>query len=381
MSALTFSLGVLLRNRTAVTLISIAYILSVLFFLGMRYGGIFDFGAFFAPLYYSDMAGIGDISRLISIRLLYLLLTVGLLGLAIARYPRLPQPGLGSRIGHLLAVVGLAGGAAIWLSIVESDRAAVERRRDLLATQIGHAELPAAQVTHYDLDLRLLEDGVPLTASARLRLKNPHRDALDTLLFTLNPGLSVQSVSDGGGRDLGYRVEGSSVLIDPARPLQTGDELALEMRYAGDIDRNGFDLLRDQARRRKWDGPVQKGDLTAWILEHSVHLPPRSRWYPVPGVDYGNVSARPVSFATARISIDAPAELDVVTQGAPEAIADAGAGRKSNVWRADTPVPALSLTASDYEIVRPRSVTCRSLSMSTPTTFRGSHSSTTPCPR
>jgi len=58
MSALTFSLGVILRNRTAVALLSVGYVLTVLFYLGTRYGGIFDFGAFFAPLFYSDMLGV-----------------------------------------------------------------------------------------------------------------------------------------------------------------------------------------------------------------------------------------------------------------------------------------------------------------------------------
>ena len=58
MSALTFFLGATLRNTTATALVSIAYIIAGLFFLGTRYGGIFDFGAFFAPLYFSDMAGL-----------------------------------------------------------------------------------------------------------------------------------------------------------------------------------------------------------------------------------------------------------------------------------------------------------------------------------
>ncbi|MGD8331505.1 MAG: hypothetical protein PVJ49_18885, partial [Acidobacteriota bacterium] len=78
MSAFTFSLGATLRNTTAVALVSIAYIIAVLFFLGTRYGGIFDFGAFFAPLYFSDMMGLGDVSRVLEFRVFYLAIGVAL---------------------------------------------------------------------------------------------------------------------------------------------------------------------------------------------------------------------------------------------------------------------------------------------------------------
>ena len=91
MSALTFFLGSVLRQQTAVALVSVAYALAVLFFLGESYGGIYDFGAFFAPLFYSDMMGLGDISRVIHQRFFYLALGLAFFGLAIERYPRLSQ--------------------------------------------------------------------------------------------------------------------------------------------------------------------------------------------------------------------------------------------------------------------------------------------------
>ena len=350
MSALTFSLGVILHNRTAVALVSIAYIIAVLFFLGTRYGGLFDFGAFFAPLFYSDMAGIGDISRLIEIRYFYLTIAFGMLGLSVARYPRLPQPGMWSRVGHVMAIVGFFMAIGMYVHMTSTDRATIDRRNDLLATQISHGNLRSPEVLHYDMDVQILNGGVPLAATAELLLGNPHTSPLETLIFTLNPGLVVESIADGADRDLPFEIEGSVVRVMLPQPLQPGVEMVMAMRYAGDIDRNGFDLMRGQARKEKWDGPIQKGDLTAWIMGRSVYLPPRSRWYPVPGVDYGNDGFRPMSFSTARLTIETPGGLEVVTQGAPEGTTETDSGRARSVWISDTPVPSFSLNAGSYEI-------------------------------
>jgi len=368
MSALTFSLGAMLRNRTAVALLSIAYVLAVLFFLGLRYDGFFDFGAFFAPLFYSDMLGVGDIGRMLQLRMMYLALAAGLLGLAIASYPRLPKPGLGGKVGHLLAALGVTAAALTFVHIHDADRAAVAQREELLATQVVYAGTPAATVLHYDLDLTLMGDDVPLRAQATLRLANEHSAPLPRLVFTLNPGLDVETARREDA-ELPFEVEGSVVRIDLPAPLQPGQETEISLTYAGDIDRNGFDLMRGQARLEKWDGPIHKGDLTAWIEDGSAYLPPRSRWYPVPGVDYGNEGPRPSSFATARIAVDVPAGLTVVTQGEPvEAAAStapidvagvaaatgggARAGRSVQVWEATRPVPVLSLNVDTYDVLQ-----------------------------
>lgn len=353
MSALTFSLGAVLRNPTAVALVSIAYIIAVLFFLGTRYGGIFDFGAFFAPLFFSDMMGLGDLTRLLQIRAFYMVLAAGLLGLSIAAYPRLPQPGLASKIGHVVALAGLAGAALLYGRMAQQDATRDAYRAELFATQIANADAPVAAVLDYDLDLELIKGGVPLAAEARLRLANRNDVALDDLVFTLNPGLRLRAVQGAGGNDLAYTVEGSVVHVTPPTPLQPGAETTLVMSYAGTVDTEAFDLMRGVARLEKWDGPVQKGDLTAWIRDDTVYLPPRARWYPVPGVDYGNEARRPTFFATATIDVDVPGGLEVITQGSP-ADAATSDGRSTSTWEVRQPVPQLSLNVGEYEVLETR---------------------------
>ena len=349
MAALTFFLGATLRNTTATALVSITYVIAVLFFLGTRYGGIFDFGAFFAPLYFSDMLGLGDVTRVLEIRVFYMAISVALLGLSIARYPRLPKPGVWAKMGHAMALTGIGGAVILYGSMAQHDIARDRNRADLFAIQISHGDTPVATVLTYELDVDIMNDGVPLAATAKMLVVNDNERPLGTMIFTLNPGLTVATVTDAGGRELPYAVEGSVVQVTPPTALAPGGEMTIAMRYAGDIDREGFDLLRTVARIEKWSGPIHKGDLTAWIRDDSAYLPPRSRWYPVPGVDYGNDQGRPVSFSTGRITVDTPAGLETVTQGVPTS-EPAEAGRSRSVWEINTPVPQLSLNVSEYEV-------------------------------
>ena len=98
-------------------------------------------------------------------------------------------------------------------------------------------------------------------AKAELRLSNYHDDALDTLTFALNSGLTLRSVQDAAGHALAW-TRGAAV-IRVAAPMAAGAERTLTLTYDGDIDRQGFDLLRDETRLRKNKWPFIKGDLTA----------------------------------------------------------------------------------------------------------------------
>ena len=346
MSALTFFLGSVLRQQTAVALVSVAYALAVLFFLGESYGGIYDFGAFFAPLFYSDMMGLGDISRVIHQRFFYLALGLAFFGLAIERYPRLSQSRAWTWCGRGIALGGLAGALGLYQYMAAQDLAQEEYRQRLLAEQYRYAGRAAPQVAHYDLDLALAHEDVPLRCRAQMHLKNVHAEDLDTLVFTLNPGLALRAVRDAQGRVLQWVREDAVIRI--AAPLAAAQEMVLTLIYEGDVERQAFDLHRDEARLTKSKWPFIKGDLTAWIRPASVFLPPRSRWYPVAGVDYGP-EERPASFATARIAVSLPAGLEVVTQGRPVEKERAG-DRVQTVWQVDAPVPLFSLNVGEYEV-------------------------------
>lgn len=348
-SALTFFLGAMLRRQAAVTLVVVAYTLAVVFFLGERYGGAFDFGAFFAPLFYSDLIGLGDVTRVVQQRLFYVALAVLFFGLSVARYPRLPQSAGWTWIGRGVVAAGLVLAAAGLASVYEGDTASQAYRDAFYRAQVALASRPVPTARHYDIRVDLLAGDAPLRADVTVGLVNDSPAAIDSLVFLLNPGLRLAGVTDGTGQAVRWERRMGLVLL-PAR-LAPGERAAYRFAYSGDIDTDGFDLLRTDAQRRlpARTGPVLKGDMTAWVRRRSVYLPPRTAWYPRVGVDYGHARGRPVSFATADLRVDLPAGLEAVTQGVPVSRETSG-GRTSHTWRVTEPVPQFSLNAGEYTV-------------------------------
>ena len=271
MSSLTFLLGALLRRQAAVALIAIGYLLAVMMFLGRRYDGIYDFGAFFQPLYYSDLIGLADVTQVGLQRLFYVLLGIGFFGFSIDRYPRLAHSLTARWFGRGCALTGfgLAAGSLLFYGCAGSRRQAY--RQSLLAQQEAVAHLPVAEIAHCDLNVTLL-DKDPLAASAALALKNPHETPLDTLILSLNPGLKIQSLTRSDGKAIAWQRTGSAIYVIPDSPLKSDQKLDLTLNYAGDIDTDGFDLQREKGRPklRKREGAINKGTLTAWIRDESI---------------------------------------------------------------------------------------------------------------
>ena len=352
MSSLTFFLGALLRRQAAVALIAIGYLLAVMMFLGRRYDGIYDFGAFFQPLYYSDLIGLADVTQVGLQRLFYVLLGIGFFGFSIDRYPRLAHSLTARWFGRGCALTGFGLAAGLYFFMDARVQDGQAYRQSLLAQQEAVAHLPVAEIAHCDLNVTLL-DKDPLAASAALALKNPHETPLDTLILSLNPGLKIQSLTRSDGKAIAWQRTGSAIYVIPDSPLKSDQKLDLTLNYAGDIDTDGFDLQREKGRPklRKREGAINKGTLTAWIRDESIFLPPRSRWYPVAGVDYGYEQARPVSFSTANVQIAFPLGLEVITQG-QVGKTDTLDTRVRRQWVVEKPVPVLSLNAGIYRVYR-----------------------------
>ena len=160
MSSVTFFLGALLRRQAAVALIVIGYLLAVLLFLGKRYDGIYDFGAFFTPLYYSDLIGLADITQVGLQRLFYVLLGIGFFGFSIDRYPRLAHSLDCAVVWPRMRADRFWSGCGplllIWMQMRKT-----EKRIDssLLKQQEAVANIPVAKITHYNLALTLLGSG------------------------------------------------------------------------------------------------------------------------------------------------------------------------------------------------------------------------------
>ena len=247
MSSVTFFLGAVLRRQAAVALIVIGYLLAVLLFLGRRYDGIYDFGAFFAPLYYSrpDWLGRYDASGLAT-PVLYLA-RHWIFGFSIDWYPRLAHSLIARWFGRGCALTGFGLAVGLYFFMDAEAQDAKAYRSSLLSQQEAVANIPVAEITHYDLALTLLGEA-PLAASGTISLRNPHESPLDTLILSLNPGFEIQSLTHADGGAIAWDRMESVIRVMPDYPLQSDPEARFDVGILGRYEHGWLDLQREKAR-------------------------------------------------------------------------------------------------------------------------------------
>jgi hypothetical protein len=115
-------------------------------------------------------------------------------------------------------------------------------------------------VDSYDISLDLRNAARP-AFRASLQLRNAGSEALDELVFALNPELAVDQAS------LPFTRDGNRLSFTPPKPLAPGDSLALSLSYAAALSMPGM-VLNDL-------------QLTDFVLPQGVRLSPAAAWYPL----------------------------------------------------------------------------------------------------
>ncbi|MDQ3068484.1 MAG: hypothetical protein M3R55_01995 [Acidobacteriota bacterium] len=189
-----------------------------------------------------------------------------------------------------------------------------------------------------DLDVRLTpaRDWIDGTAVIRARVRS---HAMSTMTLRLAEPLVVRSVvSKTHGRLMHLRVIGQhNLLVTLPSPAAGGDELELEVRYAGRLppqllDREAVDVEADQDLEPPVVAPEPR-----WIYSN------RSYWYPQSTIN---------DYATSRVRITVPQPFDVVATGVqtsgPAAAVPGGAAARTWVFESGTPARYLTCVVSKF---------------------------------
>jgi ABC-type transport system involved in multi-copper enzyme maturation permease subunit len=354
MTARVFVLVSLLRSPALAIILPLGYVASILFYFHHKFQGLFDYGAFFAPLFYSDLIGFGEIPTVLWQRLFFTLLAFSLLSFSIILYPRLQQSIFSHRLAQASAIVFLLAAAAVGHKIVDEQHDKQQTRQNDLTYQQQWISQPACQVKHYDLEVTLDGKAAPLQVTTGLGVFNPHTQPLAQLIFALNGALHVTEARWQDGNTMVFRQEHQVLHLDLAnRPLQPGATDTVHIVYAGAIDADGFMLDRLPENENviiKNDGPFVKDNISAYLSNNFAVLPAQCGWYPIPGAaaGYAYESPRPQNFATAKIRVRAGKNLTIITQG--EKLEASREGEKiTTTFIVSSPVPALSLNAGVYK--------------------------------
>lgn len=199
-------------------------------------------------------------------------------------------------------------------------------------------------ITHYDIEAAFAPDRSEIIGRATVTLRLRAR-SVSTISLHLADSLVVQSVtSQAFGRLFFLRVPGQHVLlIGFAGTVVGGTQLQLTIRYSGHIKPQSIET--EAVRLQPHDRQQQDQPEIVVQPEPDYLYSNRAYWYP-----QGLVTG----YATARLSITVPADLDVVAsgvqQGAPQIIAGAPGERQGKrfLFEAKTPEPYIACLISRF---------------------------------
>jgi len=217
----------------------------------------------------------------------------------------------------------------------------------------GEDELVEYDALDHDVDVAFSPDRSWVEGESTLKVR-VRSVALSSMTLRLAESLTVRSVTTAEfGRLLYLRVIGqNSMIVNFPTALRRNTEIALRISYGGrlqaqQIDREGIAL--DQQSN------TQQEDLYIPVEPQFVYSN-RNYWYPQNTV---------TDYATSRLRISVPADLDVVASGtevgppvtAPGAVAPGQRPRKQFVFQADRPLRYLSCVISRFTRIATRDVT------------------------
>jgi ABC-type transport system involved in multi-copper enzyme maturation permease subunit len=345
---LAFVLGMTIRSQAAVILLGLAASALSLVTLGNKAYFIPDIFAFHTPLMYSDFVGLGNGSQLLSLRLPFVLLGLGLVFGTVLLAKRLRQSPWTTFIAGALSAVLVATSLALMFNHYQANRTFETKRRDLMAASERHKDALSLSMESCSLDVRF--SGGTIAVSSEILLKNNQPRPAESLLLNLNPGLKI-SAAAAGDKPARFLRDGHILVIRIPEPLQPGGSITVGIEYGGipdeafcytDIDEKA---LRKPSKLGLYNVPKKY----LFLSERFAHLTPESGWYPRTGIPLSHrfPGAVTADYCRFTLTVRLPGGLTAASQGLPEI--DTSDEGTTYIFRPAVPLPQISLTVGPYE--------------------------------
>ncbi len=322
---LSFLLMILLRSQAVTLLILLGYIGLTLIYFRDKAHGLLDYMAFNLPLVYSDFTGFADLERIMLHRLTYLLAGIGFIFATIRFLHRLPQTGRWNFLNLFLFLFFLALGAGAGFRYIERLDQIVAQREEYLEMNNRYARKPVVDITDHHLDVKQMKRNLVVRSSVRFR--NHSGERLDTLLFSLNPGFRIDSIT-GNKKAATFHQTGTLVRIIPESPLEPGHRGGVEIFYRGTPNHSSAYLdIPEEKRLMLKKAAVATFDKQPGIIHaRYLLLTPELNWYPVSGAGFNMIHFEPRVLDFSRFTLTvkpddgmaaiAPGRIDTLSNGA-----------------------------------------------------------------
>ncbi len=312
---LSFLVMSLLRNQAVTFVVLLGYVAISLFYLRNKFYYLFDYMAYNIPLTMSDFVGFGNQETILIHRGMYLLLGIAFICLTILLLRRLPHSDKMRLWSLIVGVIALTGGLYLGYLHVHSFLDDQKLREEMISLNDRYLEAQQLEVSAYDIQLEHL--GETIACKTTLEAWNNSDEAIDEVIFSLNPGLQVSQVLVNGQSQT-YKRELGLVKLTNLR-VPAGGELQLTFQYQGKINEAACFLdVDDETLAEPYHNFLYQIDKRyAFVTPSYVLLTREANWYPIPGVGFGlkNKQWAARQFSDYRLEVITAKGLRAVSQG------------------------------------------------------------------
>lgn len=347
---LSTTLMLLLNNQAITMVILLAYIGVTLFYIDNLYYYLFDYIGFNLPMLKSVVTGFSGLSRLINHRMCYLLLGAGLILTDVSLFHRLANSRYSLLPWRIAAVVFLAAGLFAGYRHVRLYKVDERFRADMVDLDNRYVNIGGAVAD--SCTLSVIQSGDSLSVTARMTVRP--KASTSQLVFTLNPGFNVRSVS-ASGHSMNWERMMHLIVLSFDRKLSEDEPVSLVIEYGGNADERicFLDITPEKMlENTKVLSRLNVGKRYLFQDKDFTMLTPESYWYPRPGVAYSNESPEwQISYFTDfKVNVTPNPGLVPITQG----LCTANSDSTMFTFKPESSLPFISLLIGDY---RPKSIT------------------------
>jgi len=309
---LTFLLTMLLRHRLFVAIVMMALIAGLLtinvWYTPVAYLNLFDVTGGFAVPAPSDLLPTVIEFRGLLQRVAFLIAGLGLVWLAVAVHPRKDDSSrpVTAATGLLMLLVGFGiNGMLTWETL-----SIIEQKREWKAIHAKRQSDPTPDLLAMRGEV-VIDPGDSLSLALSLRFRAPDDTALQTALFSLNPGMTVKSVAGPGGSALSFEQDSGLFEIDLGAALPAGSETTVDLEIEGFPDQ-WFAYL--DSSFEPFELSIREGNIFILGFYNQIFtgryaaLLPGTRWLPATGADVGrgDPAIRPADYFDVDLTVEVP---------------------------------------------------------------------------
>lgn len=342
-TGISFLLVTVIRNQpiSIVLLIGTAGVQLIYYF--DQFSNILDFNAFRLSMLASEITGFVDIEFALWQRTFYFLTGIAFLVITAFALDRLSSHRLVHNASGLVGAALLVLSTFVMAKLWELRQHPTLLRDEMIEVNGKWASVPNADVVAHAIDLEWIGDEIISTSDILLR--NNSNTLLDTIYFTLNPGLMVDEVFVNNeptqiNRDVHL------ISVDERISIPPGQELKVRIRYHGPIAESAAHLEVDQKRYEMANEYLMFSlkKKYAFLEDDYVLLTRDVLWYPDTQVGYNRKSpVRNPPFVDFELKVKAPEGKTPISQGEVSTQSD------HYQFKPEYPLPQISLAIGDYQ--------------------------------